>query len=377
MIYPRALITSWLAFALMAACSGSMNVVPSISPSKEPSPTTRATQAVVATSDPLHASTPTFAPGDAAVWAEFRSRQATLEARHVECPGGYRLELPTLVDEMSSAAWTIFTCSPEPQDSSTRWTPGAVDYGLRFTEIIRTDGSTNWKIMHSQFAWSNRPDAMLSTYRWSQDGQYLYAKPAVYPSGDGYLPRDLFTDGSALYQVDLKSGHLAAVLPYTGRLYGYSLSPNDGLLAYSVPDEHRVVHIMDVASGLEMSVHVGEEYDIVGAFAWTEDSTNIFFAAGLQGWEDYESGTSIFRLNVKTKHLQTFRVNDPRMFVPYPTWDGRAIRVWASPNLLFVRSLVEGSKEYYEEWAMNIETGAMYQLSTPEPPYATPTPNAQ
>lgn len=300
---------------------------------------------------------------------------ATFIARNIMCDDGYELELPDRVIFMSNETWSIFTCSPKADHYKDSITPGVVDFGKRYTKLVKTDFSQNWIISHKDFSWSGRPHALLYSLLWTQDGKYVYLIPAHYPSGDGFDARDYFWDGKALYRFNLSSGDLLSILPYANRVYAYSLSPNEEYLVYSTPEKKGIVHIQNMNNGIEQQVEIEGNYVLTGAFVWNYDSTQLFFASALEGWDEGKSGISIFRLSMKNMHLQAVLYNDNRLLVPYPNWESS--KYWTDENMLNVMSLHYMSADYLSELTLNIETGKIIVLATPNPSYvytATPQP---
>ena len=87
--------------------------------------------------------------------AAFFSTEATaLAARNVKCKDGFSLEDYEDVIAASNDTWTLFTCSPVVPPNADLRTPGLVDFGTRYTEIIKTDLSKTWIIPHSSFDYS-------------------------------------------------------------------------------------------------------------------------------------------------------------------------------------------------------------------------------
>ena len=332
-------------------------------------PTATATITLTPTSRPTFTPTPNLATS-LAYPTNWVPALATLDNRAVRCDDGYELELPELIDYMSNDIWSIFTCSPKPKDFKTMWTPGVVDYSKRYTKILKTDFSQSWVIWHKDFLWSNRPNAFLSARRWTQDGNFVYLVPAQSPSGDGFSPSDYFRDSNELYRLNLNSGNFEIVLPYVRYGYSYTLSPNGQYLAYSMPDEKKVVHIKDMSNNDEQQIVLKGDYALTGAFAWSVDNAKLLFASAVNGWKDGNAGISIFMLTINNLHLQPILLNDRRLLIPFPQWkDGehKDITYWADKNLLYVWSLDNMSVEYFSELALDVQSGNIVVMTTPNP----------
>jgi len=337
--------------------------IPSLTPSPEPSlsptPTFNSLQA-------------TMSSYLATNWAPV---YATLDSRAVKCDDGYQLEVPEVIDRNSNDTWSIFTCSPKPTDYKTMWTPGVVDYGKRYTEILKIDSSQKWIVSHRDFSWSNRPGAYLWTYSWTQDGNYLYMIPMTIMSGDGYSPYVYFLDSKVLYRLNLNSGDFETILPYAdGRAYGYSLSPNGQYLVYAIPEEKKIIHIRDMGTGTETQLEINGDYVLTGAFVWKDDNKKVVFASALNGWDTNSAGISIFSLSIPEMGLHTLVYNDTRMLVPAPRWDGKNY-YWSDENTVFLTSLNDSAEYFLDEFTLNVRSGNVIAIPTATPyPTRTPTP---
>ena len=292
---------------------------------------------------------------------------ASLEAKGAICRDGFKLEYRESIPRMSNEQWTLFTCSPKPEDFQTQWTPGVVDYGQRYTQVISTDLTTTWTILHTDFSWSKRPQALLSTYRWTQDGKYLYLVPLTYPGGSGWYAPRYFTNGHVLYRLNLETGEFETILRYSKSSFAFLLSPDDRLLAYSYPDEELVVHIRVMENNVERQIELEGNYVRTGAFAWKPDGSKLFFASALTGWEDGAAGISIFKLTLDNMHLQILRNNDMRLLIPFPEYANQERLYWQDDSLLYIMSLDYLSHDYYSNLALDVNTGIVVAISTPTP----------
>jgi hypothetical protein len=71
-------------------------------------------------------------------YSMFTEVPAPLEARNAKCKDGFIMEQDVEVLRNSSDEWTLFTCSPVPANKNDLWTPGAVNYGTRYTHIAKS-----------------------------------------------------------------------------------------------------------------------------------------------------------------------------------------------------------------------------------------------
>jgi hypothetical protein len=296
---------------------------------------------------------------------------ATLESRAVKCADGYYLEVPEIINRLSTDKWSIFTCSPQYINSSTIGTLDVVDYGKRYTKILSTDFSHSWIIYYNDFSWSNRLNAFLIARFWSQDGNFVYLIPATSPSASGFPPRSYFIDGSTLYRLNLNSGKFEIVLPYLNSGYAYSLSPNGEYLAYTISSEKKVIYIRNSNNGDEHQITLDGDYVLTGSFAWKTNGLEIIFAAALNGWDNHEAGTSIFMLSIPKMQLQPLVYNDARLLVPVDNCDKRMC--WSDENTIHLTSLNESENYFLDDFTLNIQSGNIVALPTPTlPPTITP-----
>jgi len=319
---------------------------------------------------------------DAQYMATSISIAATNDAKGASCPKGYDLDItskmPYEVRPIFNSHWLEFTCSPEAENQSDIWTPGAVDYGKRYTQVMNADLSLAWTIPYRGFPWSYRPGAFLDPYRLSSDGIYLYFVPLFIPGGDGWYSPGYFYNDSVLYRLNLHTGDFKVVLPYTKiDGYAFSLSPNDQYLAYRNPNEENIVHINDLINGNDTQVKLDGTYELTGAFVWTSDSKQVFFASAKPGWLDGKAGISIFMLNINKMELHTKLFNDRRLLIPSFCSEEQNFSSWVDGDKLCVRSLDYMSEAYFSDLLLNINTGNLIVIATPKPGLAitaTPTP---
>ncbi len=244
------------------------------------------------------------------------SAPATLEARNVKCKEGFVLEQGLDVIRASNNKWTLFTCSPKPKNKNNQWTPGADDYGTRYTQIISADFSKTWTIQHSTFDYSiiDRPDALMATYRWTGDGKYLYLYPRYYPSGSGGTNSGLLeTHINNLYRINLETGKFELVLQ-SGQYGSLLLSPNDQFLVYSENKNSDVIHVRNMENGNDLQVKLNEDISVSGGFVWNSESTMVVITIGyskaVENSTDDLSGTAIFILTLQNMHAQKVLAKD-------------------------------------------------------------------
>jgi hypothetical protein len=306
---------------------------PTIKPTITNSPRPTATATIRSTVTP----SPTFSPeqeteavistrvGKAMQTQEnfmFVAAPATLEARNVKCQDGFILAEGLDVIRVSNDKWTVFTCSPRPQNKDKQWTPGVDNYGNRYTQIIKADLSQTWIIKHSTFDYSiiNRPDAMLSPFRWTEDGKYLYLYPRYYPGGSGFRESaNLQTNISSLYRINLETGIFELILQ-SGQFGALELSPDGHFLAYSEQSTPDIIHVRNMDNGNDLAIKLNEKIIAAGAFVWNLESTKVVLTAGYgklgENRQDDLSATAIFVLSPENMHFQKVLAKDTRIFEP-------------------------------------------------------------
>jgi hypothetical protein len=292
---------------------------------------------------------------------------ATLEARNVKCKDGFVLEQGLYVIQASNDNWTLFTCSPLPKNKKDQWTPGVTDYGTRYTQITKTDLSQTWIIKHNTFDYSSidRPDAMLSPYRWTADGKYLYLYPIYYPGGSGFPESAfLYTQINSLYRINLENGAFEPVLQ-KGQFDAFKLSPDDQFLAYSEHARPDVIHVKAMENGNDLQVKLNEDIVAAGAFIWNAESTMVVFTIGYgkksDDWQDDLSGISIFILTHKNMHAQKVLAKDFRLFTPYECSQNN---YWLDENTLCLYPIDPDSDRWNKIFTFNVKNWNSY-ISTP------------
>jgi hypothetical protein len=290
---------------------------------------------------------------------------STLEARKVKCKDGFYLEQPLDILQYSNDKWTLFTCSPIPKNENDKWTPGVVDYGTRYTELVKTDLSKTWTIQHKSFDYTiiDRPDALMVPFWWTADGRYLYLYPRNYPGGSGF-PRSafLYSHISNLYRINLETGVFEPFL--TSDHFGaIAFSPDSRFLVYSDRAQTDVIHIKNMETGDSSQVKLYEDIVASGAFLWSTDSTKVVFTAGYgnqsNDWQDDLSGTAIFILYPKDVHIRKVLAKDSRIFMPHACSDHV---YWLDKNTICLYSSNNELDSWNKIYTFNLATGVVEYL---------------
>jgi len=374
------LIVSFVIFLLLflIGCSPQPIVAQTLTPTLKPIVTN--SPKPTATTNSAVTPSPTFSPAEetkAAVDPKvakamqtqenfmFVAVPATLEARNVKCKDGFVLEQGLDVVRTSNDKWTLFTCSPIPQNINDRWTPGVVDYGKRYTQIIKTDLSKTWTIQHNTFDYStiNRPDALMTPYRWTADGKYLYLYPRSYPGGSGGTDSmSLETYINTLYRINLETGEFELVLR-NDQYDALALSPDDQFLVYSENKKPDVIHVRNMENGNDLQVKLNEDIIVSGGFVWNSESTKVvvIIGYGKQAENSYDdlSGTAIFVLTPKNMHIQKVLAKDSRIFTPYKCSDNI---YWLDKNTICLYSINQELDSWNKIFTFNIKTGTILYL---------------
>jgi Tol biopolymer transport system component len=139
-------------------------------------------------------------------------------------------------------------------------------WGLQFNNIF-PDETPEW--------------AMYTIYpvQWTSDERYLYLK--VYPCCiDG--PCLDYYSGIALIRLDLQTGTVSKILPLgdNEEFYQFTLSPDSTHLAYLLTWlKYPNLNMVNLVTGEEQHIALGEKYDEVFDVIWSPDFTQVVFAA--------------------------------------------------------------------------------------------------
>ena len=161
---------------------------------------------------------------------------------------------------------------------------GVLDFGTRYTQIVKTDLTTTWTIPHSSFDYSriDQPYAMLVSYRWSPDGEYVYLYPYSLFGPGGFKDSSVMgTLINELYRFNLQNGELEPVLSYK-TFKDFEISPDSHWLIYSEAKYPGVLHFRDLNSGDEKELVLDNAVLAAGAFTWTRDSSSVVIFTGFE-----------------------------------------------------------------------------------------------
>jgi hypothetical protein len=288
---------------------------------------------------------------------------STLEARHAHCTNGFFIEKYLDVVRYSNDEWTLYTCSPIPDDWNKEWIPGVIDFGTRYTRIVNKDYSKIWTIAHSSIDYSdmNRPDALLEAYKWSKDGKFVFIHPMYYPSGCGGPNTNFLRNNmNDLYQFNLKTGNMKLILQ-KNKYSSFSISPDDHYLIYSEKENPKVTHIKNLENGKDLSITLNEDIIAAGAYVWDEESKRVvvFIAyEDVEGGMGEMEGTGIYVISPEDLQVRKILEKDARTFVPFCNSNDN----WLGKDILCLYAIGNDSNDWNDYFSINIETGKVVYL---------------
>lgn len=298
----------------------------------------------------------------------------TLEARGTQCKDGFYLEQYLVAYSEMSDEWTLFTCSPSAKNNE-RWTPGLVDYGTRYTQVVKKDLSKIWTITHGDYEnlVHDRPDVFMRVYRWTQNGNYLYLYARSFPAPSGYQQSSMLrTLINNLYRLNLITGEFELVIA-KNQFDAFALSPNDQFLVYSENKKPYIVHVKNMETGNEQSIKLDEEITVAGSFVWNAESTKIVFALGYgeesNNWQDDLSATSILVLTIENMNAQTILSKDSRMFIP--SSDICTDGYWVDDDTICLMSLNDELIGWDSIFCINLQSGELKTILPTQTPIET------
>jgi hypothetical protein len=350
---------------LFASCvsQSSITQTPTIVTKAIPTNSPNATATINSTPTPQATFNPTQALQATEGYFRFTAIPATIEARGAKCKDGFILERGLEVLDYSTDKWTLFTCSPVTANRKDMWTHGAIDFGTRYTQVIKTDFSKTWTIKHSSFDYSiiDRPDALMTPFRWTADGKYLYLYPRYYPGSSGG-PEFFFlhTFINDLFRINLETGEFELFLK-KDEFGALAFSPNDQFLIYSEQNKPNKVHIKNMETNENSQIEIQEDIVAIGAFVWYPDSTKVVFFAGYGEQKDNLSGTAIFVLTPRNLQVQKVLAKDARIFGPY---DECSVKhdTWLDYNTICLDSYNRELDSWNNIFSFNIKTGVVEYL---------------
>ncbi len=317
-----------LAFLLvfgLVACGG---VVQPIAPTPSASPTLTSTILVTPTLDITDTPTPSNTP-DATMIA-----QATFDAAKLFCPDG-TIGSPYSENISPDKKWVTIVCQKANLHPISKF-------------ISVADGR-----VHSA--------EDLSFYRWTLDGAFVYLLPSVLTRPSGY--GSVFDYDSSFYRLNLDNGEITPILLLENRIhYSLTISPNrDEYLVYAkkvfFDTTNRLeakIYIHNISSGEDVELKLDGDYVDAGLFAWSPDGEKVAFVAAGPEWFYWETGFTIYLLDIKEKSLKILSNIPKRHYYPVS---------WLSDHQILVVGLDEPGT-----FKLDINTNQLIELTpTPAP----------
>lgn len=279
-----------------------------------------------------------------AYWAQVTE---TAEAYGAVCPQDYSGIPSDGILSNHNESWAVVTCMSWDDVSS-------------FSIVSNIDQSTKWTLPYESFSWADGGLEFLRAYRWSADGVSVYLIPSFLMIDFKY-PGGAFVTGLGLYRFDLHSGRLITILSPDDGFLAFSMSPNERYLAYAYPGN--VVNILDL-DPLEIVAVITLDpiHNLSGRFAWAYDSSQLIFASGVEGFDEYRTGISLFSYSLNSRNLQPLLINDERMLVPGSCGDDGNIG-WGFDGNLQLTSLSQDASCLIDEWILNVPSARFIMLT--------------
>lgn len=253
------------------------------------------------------------------------------------------------VDYSPKREWAFISCENFSANNST------------YPFIISRISNEQTQILSPKFIspdWiaKDQPTSFKPEY-WNNDESVLIIRSFILPCPENFLC--LYSDGEALYDVNLESGEFSTLLdPQATSSYAFSVSPDGKYLGYvnqATPEE---VYIRDLSSGKENKILLQGKFLKVGAFVWTPDSKEILFFGISYTNELFYSSLFLFdRIN---SSLSILLDNHPGTYFP-GDWSSNTSDYWYQPDVLSLGSV--DSPHLY----INIRTKEINQVSTATP----------
>lgn len=295
---------------------------------------------------------------------------ATRAVRGINCKPGFKIELGSELLHYSNDQWTLYTCSPTTGNKFTDAETDNLDFGTRYTNVVKTDLTKTWTIVHSSFDYSriNRIDALLQSYRWTADGKFVFLYPTYYPGGDGF--KDSFFMGTEireLYRLNLQAGIFEPVLLYK-EFRDFEISPDDHWLIYSEIEHPGALHVRDLDTGSEKQVTLNGKILAAGAFTWTRDSSRVVIFSGYEKtdgeWDEDLSATEINILDMRQLRIKQIIPKDERLLTPCHPYKSDS---WYSPKSLCLHSISQDPQYKHKYFSLDLDTGKILNMDTGTP----------
>ncbi len=305
----------------------------------------------------------------------------------LSCPDGYKKSYLTSEQYLPAGIeWLAYTCLVEDYfDRLQSGLPGG-ELDWCYTSITNREKTRTWNIDYDRLDWAKKTGLCLYPYRWTDDGRGVYLTPHVYQEVDGPLPADLYKFDIALYYLDLSNGRLSELLPvverdpandswdastYSGSVflsYTFWLSPDGKKFAFTLENRDNELEIRTVNNKtLDVVTLRPDQAGVYGLF-WNRESDEVIFSTLPPYSEDDTGQTTICKYSLTSGKLTTILESNPNNFITAGYhWTGEDADFWYDKSNIWIEPLSWESDLARQHIIMNIHTGEISIISTPNP----------
>lgn len=257
--------------------------------------------------------------------------------------------LDNMIEYSTDEQWILANCESTTQES-------------KYVRVFRVDGMASWTIKLDIFPWikQNDPLSGLLSFRWTNDGKYVYLRPAA--CCFDATNHGVFVTDYGLYLLNLETGELSVLISDENNdlsPFSVSISLDEKYLVYvDLADKPNILNISNLQTREEETIELDGHYSDVGTFVWTLDNSKLIFTAVFDGW----SSASLYSLEMSSLTLNTVIDTDKRLLFPTSKWGYQGNwSFWKDQNTLFLSEFVNP-----QGWAVNIETGVLEADNSPD-----------
>lgn len=205
-----------------------------------------------------------------------------------------------------------------------------------YFRVYQAHGNKIWDIPYSAI-FEYYPEFLGSVriLHWSVDGNYLY-----FANSSCCADIDAWTNGDALYRLNLQDGEWILLIP--GSFNYYSFSPNGQLLIYLLNNQAGVnrpiqLHLFNMVTGEEELIDTSNFE--MAAIDWKQDGQKIALIAQTGNIYDDNRRFSLVVVDLQNKKSQVVILN---------TENGLSVKSWSNDDILAInRSSAVDYNGYY------------------------------